>query len=170
MTALYDAITAGLSALRSLSCPSLLLPPLPSLLRLSSLLISCDGDELPSHLWDLRQLTSLVKLGLLDYFGQPRLQSASVTALFCMSLCCEDAAVPYMASCSRLQHIMLACDDDDAYNIEHEQLPPSAKTIWVGQTEGKVFLEARAAEVVCVRRVKDLTWGSDPAMLEAEYN
>ena len=168
-SALSGAITAGLPALRSLACPSLLLPAVSSLVQLTSLMIFCDGEELPVPLQDLRQLTGLRKLGIFEYISQPHLLSSSVTALFCMSMWgCEDASMPHLVNCSRLQHIMLAFDEADA-NIEFEQLPTSAKTIWVDQAEGKVFLESRAAEVVRLRRVKNLTWRSDPAMLEAEY-
>ena len=166
--ALSDAL-AALPSLCSLSCSSMLLPSLSGAKQLRDLLLFCGDEEVPAHLQDLRQLTSLVKLGLYEYIGQPYLQSASLTALFCMGLWGPgEVSIPHLADCSRLAQIMLSPDDADL-KVELGQLPPSAKTIWVGQTGGKLFLESRAAEVVRMRRVKDVWWGSDLEALGAEY-
>ena len=81
-TALSATISQGLPALGTLGCPDTLLPPLSSLVQLTGLLLCFDGDDVPAHLQDLRQLTGLAKLGLHNYVGQPQLQSDSVTALF----------------------------------------------------------------------------------------
>ena len=54
--------------------------------------------------------------------------------------------------------------------VEPEQLPLRLKTVWVQQTESRLYLESGAADVLRVRRVEDLDWESDPVTLEAEYS
>ena len=143
----------------------MLLPALPSLMLLTELLLTFEGNLLPHGLQDLRQLTRLEKFGLHEYFGQPDLQSNSLTTLFltCTQFC-DDPTLPWVVDCSRLEHVMLSFPDADT-NIDLDQLSPVLKMIWVDEAGGKVFLESRAIKRVHVQRVKNLTWSSDPATL-----
>ena len=167
LTAVMDAAPP---ALVSLSCSLCLHPPLPSLMRLRELLLWCDGMELYPESGDFRQLTGLKTLGFSGYCGELHLQSASVTALCLIntweSFDDDDVSFPCLRGCSMLEHVMLTFVTD--VTITAEQLPPKAMTLWTDHDLNKIKLEAKAAELVRVRRVKNLTWGSDPARLEAE--
>ena len=172
--ATFVAAVAGLPALTSLTCAFGLLPPPFGLVQLTALQICCDGDELPESMHDLRQLTGLVKLGITNYVEQPVLLSDSVTTLYLESvdydLGPDTIRVPYLAGCSRLEHIMLIHETE--ITIRVKELPPRALTLWLEQgsdlNPDGVFLESRLAKVLRVHRVKRLTLDSDPATLEAE--
>ena len=171
VAALAATVSAGLPALRDLSCCHLNLPPLPSLAQLTALDIWCHNLQLPAALQDLRQLTGLAKLGLNCYAGQPELQSDSVTALYLNVVQGGECRFPILVGCSTLSQIALdlALDDDAAtYDICAGQLPPTASTLMLNQKQGRLFLEVQAAEVLRVRRVKQLHTWTDVDALEAE--
>ena len=169
--ALAALVSAGLPALYNLTCTYTLLPPLLSLMLLEELLICWDGQQLPAAMQDVRQLTRLKKLGVFEWAGQPHLRSDSVTTVFLRASAFDqdegDFKFPSLVGCSQLVHILLSLEEADV-TIAMNQLPSRARVLWVEEAEGRLFLELRAAEALHVRRVIDLTWGSDPETLEAE--
>ena len=163
------AVAEGLPALCSLTCHFEHLPPLHSLTRLTALNIRQNCSELPDSLQDLRQLTGLVKLGLTHLIGQPQMRSYSVTAIFLpySELYHQERIFACLAGCGRLKHIMLLGNID--VTTRFDRIPPRPMTLWLEQQQSDgVLLDSRAAEALHIRRVKKLTWDSDPVMLEAD--
>ena len=148
--------------------PSAIRPPVA---QLTALKISCSIAQLPRAWQDLRQLTSLEKLGLDRHRGQPALLSDTVTALYLAASSARTANFPSLWGCDRLEHVMLNLSSmhvDGRYDICAEQLPASAWTLWLDEHVGtsQLFLNMQAIARLRVRYVNNLGWNSDPAKLE----
>ena len=171
--ALAAAVQAGLPTLRSLTCGHKRLQALHvhSLAQLTSLRIMCGNSPLPEALHDLRQLTSLEKLGLDRHRGPANLLSDTVAVLYLVASSSPDVSFPGLVGCGRLENIMLNLSPlcvDAEYDIYAEQLPANVKTLWLDEHAGmsQLFLNMQAIRTLRMRFVSGLSWNSDPAKLD----